>query len=238
MKASEAIERMRDCIRLRHFALSTERCYVDWARRYCACSEKRTNLLATLIRRFDSAPHLHSDGGWSAAKVQHLAAGFALALALSGCAVVGSWPKVQLAYRHVLTESEGWGVAREWSAGSPGRGVVTAGNCCGSMLPHIRGGQLLLLLPIDATPLAPGSVAIFRDPRGGPAATTVHAVAEDNGRAVLFYGTNNRRSDGWVPRERVLWRVVGVVTWPGVGNVRDLAAASASAGALRRDRRE
>lgn len=36
MKASEAIERMRDCIRLRHFALSTERCYVDWARRYCA----------------------------------------------------------------------------------------------------------------------------------------------------------------------------------------------------------
>lgn len=34
MNAIQAIERMRDVIRLRHFALSTERCYVDWARRY------------------------------------------------------------------------------------------------------------------------------------------------------------------------------------------------------------
>jgi integron integrase len=36
MIAKEAIERMRGVIRLRHFALSTERCYVDWARRYSA----------------------------------------------------------------------------------------------------------------------------------------------------------------------------------------------------------
>lgn len=34
MNANAAIETMRGVIRLRHLALSTERCYVDWARRY------------------------------------------------------------------------------------------------------------------------------------------------------------------------------------------------------------
>lgn len=36
MNANQAIERMRGVIRLKHFALSTERCYVDWARRYAS----------------------------------------------------------------------------------------------------------------------------------------------------------------------------------------------------------
>lgn len=36
MNANAAIETMRGVIRLKHFAISTERCYVDWARRY-AC---------------------------------------------------------------------------------------------------------------------------------------------------------------------------------------------------------
>lgn len=36
MKANQAIERMRGVIRLKHYALSTERCYVDWSRRYAA----------------------------------------------------------------------------------------------------------------------------------------------------------------------------------------------------------
>lgn len=147
---------------------------------------------------------------------------FALALLLlaaAGCAGVAGrgFPPVQLGYRHVADEASGWRVAREWTTGAAGRGAVAAGYCCGSMLPHIRGGQILLLLPVDSTPMAPGSVAIFMDERVGPGKTTVHAVAEDNGRAVLFFGTNNRRSDGWVPRDRVLWRVVAVVTWPGVG---------------------
>lgn len=158
--------------------------------------------------------------------MQQFAALLVLVFTLSGCAVVGSWPRVQLAYRHVSTEREGWDVAREWIGGSPGRGAVSAGRCCGSMLPHIRAGQILLTVPVGEGPLPPGSVAIFRAERGGPNSTTVHAVAEDNGRAVLFFGTANRRSDGWVPRERVLRRVLAVVTWPGTGNLQELPAQS------------
>lgn len=36
MNANQAIEKMRGVIRLKHFAFSTERCYVDWSRRYAA----------------------------------------------------------------------------------------------------------------------------------------------------------------------------------------------------------
>jgi hypothetical protein len=75
------------------------------------------------------------------------------------------------------------------------------------MVPILGSRCVLLLERVSADQLRKNDISIYL--RGHE--TICHRVMEVEGGAVLFEGDNNSRTDGWVLRERILWRVTAII---------------------------
>lgn len=86
---------------------------------------------------------------------------------------------------------------------APGWVEVRAGTCCGSMRPHIRGGErMYVTLPQAGERLIGQLVAT-------PYA--LHMVTAETRTHVRTAGTANRESDGWTAKKDVLYVVRYVI---------------------------
>ena len=131
----------------------------------------------------------------------------AVALLLSGCA--SSWPTPRLSFYHAASVAD---AKREIASRPKMAGSVLAPVAyTGSMKPHLRGGELVLLEPYIGQQLAAGDVVSFDR---GDAPNCLHMVADVKGSHVYMTGTNNRYSDGWFHVSKINWICRAAVTMP------------------------
>lgn len=98
-------------------------------------------------------------------------------------------------------------------------GTVRPINCCGSMLPLIQNGDLIVIAPVAFTDRLLGRVVVYR---GGPAENWVHRLAAGTAEAgFIASGDNNAHSEAgrYVTAKNFVGEVVGIyrtqakVTW-------------------------
>lgn len=80
----------------------------------------------------------------------------------------------------------------------------------GSMLPMFAENSVLLLERSDGTDLRVGDVALYATDGENTVSHRVRVVGDG---ALIFTGDNNpgTGSDGWIAKERVRWRVAGIL---------------------------
>lgn len=84
-----------------------------------------------------------------------------------------------------------------------GNWVMTVNECCGSMRPHLKGGERIhVSLP------TPGERLIGKVISNG---AVLHMVIAENPRAVRTSGTNCRSDPEWTPRSNIQYVVRYVV---------------------------
>jgi hypothetical protein len=106
------------------------------------------------------------------------------------CIALLGWPTLRTEFGPPRVRAAGW---------EP----KLVAECCGSMQPHLRGGELIYV-----SPPMPGERLVGHIISKGDA---LHMVTAENSRAVRTAGTANRKSDGWTPRERIEYVVRYVV---------------------------
>lgn len=81
--------------------------------------------------------------------------------------------------------------------------ALTVSRCCGSMRPHLKGGELVYVSPALPGERLLGQIIATPD--------RLHMVTAENRTHVRTAGTANRHSDGWTPRTQIAY-VVRYVT--------------------------
>lgn len=78
----------------------------------------------------------------------------------------------------------------------------------GSMAPAFDSRSILLRERVRASDLRAGDWASYLTTDG---TDVTHKVVEVRPGGILFDGINNNQSDGWIPPDRVRWRVAGIL---------------------------
>jgi hypothetical protein len=105
-------------------------------------------------------------------------------------AILALWPALATPFGPPREPEHGWAAMR-------------VSLCCGSMRPHLRGGELVYV-----SPALPGERLTGHIISNGH---SLHMVTAENERAVRTAGTANRHSDPWTPREKISYVVRYVV---------------------------
>jgi hypothetical protein len=147
-----------------------------------------------------------------------------LLLCASGCAAVPTGPVVEVPRAAVYTpqtRAAAVFLAQAWAAQEPSRrGWSTAGDT-GSMMPAIRGGDLLLLQrPVPRMSMPAGTIVVwfrgdwFTNRPGTRIGNPAHRVRAERGGAIFIQGDACSRPDGWFAKGTVEWIVAGIVRMP------------------------
>lgn len=114
-----------------------------------------------------------------------------------------------------LDKSGAIGQAVLWTLARPGLTSYVQVATSASMLPYFDSSTVLLLEVATGRDLRVGDLALFERAGAKPGDPTVcHRVTAVNPEtgACLFSGNNNAGvSDGWIPSDRVRWRVAGML---------------------------
>jgi hypothetical protein len=136
-----------------------------------------------------------------------------------------------------LTKSEAMEIGARWKQTNPAMRSYCEVHPTGSMVPILDSRCVLLLERVSADQLRKNDISIYMR---GDDVTVCHRVMDVRNGAVLFEGDNNPRSDGWVARDRILWRVTAIIFTQREGATgvpgRDSVQAAVSPGAVRATR--
>lgn len=131
------------------------------------------------------------------------------AFMLTGCASVGMMDRPAPSAN--VTKARAVADAAAWAKADPVNRTFTLVAGTGSMRPVIDGRSVLLLEKASGADLIAGDIGIYTRPDLKEGTTVHRAVMFNNRGEILFRGDNNIRSDGWVSRDRVRWRVAGIL---------------------------
>jgi hypothetical protein len=107
-----------------------------------------------------------------------------------------------------LSKSDALSLAMLWKQTNPlARDYCEVGPT-GSMAPVLDSRSILLLERITAADLKKNDISIYVH---SAESTTCHRVIDIRPGSVLFEGDNNHEPDGWIPSDRVRWRVVAII---------------------------
>lgn len=109
-----------------------------------------------------------------------------------------------------MTKADAIVTAKLWAMLGPGRGWSEV-QPTGSMAPTIDSRSVLLLERLKpGETLVRNDIAIYSRP-GADVAAACHRATDVRPDGIRFAGDNNHTSDGWIPPERVQWRVAGIL---------------------------
>lgn len=107
-----------------------------------------------------------------------------------------------------LSKAEAIALGNLWKQTDPQKRDFCLVSNSGSMAPVLDSRSVLLLEKATAADLRKNDISIYHRDTGP---TVCHRVVEVGATSVLFDGDNNRASDGWIPADRIRWRVVSII---------------------------